>query len=165
MRLIITNKKGERFIILFDRCDLNLIYSHTWHVSSVYPQYAKTNIKIGKHKYKSTPLHRMILNVENDKYVVVDHKNRNSLDNRRVNIRISDRSGNSFNVVGNKNSTSKYKGVYWNKLELRWKVQIQFGRNKYHLGTYKNEKKAALAYDNAAIKYFGEFAYLNFKRH
>lgn len=62
------------------------------------------------------------------------------------------------------NKTSKYKGVRFEKRRKVWTAQIQVNGKQKYLGQYKSEIKAARAYDEAALKYFDEFANLNFKR-
>ena len=51
--------------------------------------------------------------------------------------------------------------MYWDKRSKRWIGQIRVNYKKHHLGSFKNPKDAALAYNKAAIKYFGKFASLN----
>jgi len=57
---------------------------------------------------------------------------------------------------------SKYKGVSWRKDRSRWIAEITVNDRTRRVGSFEVEKWAALAYDKAARKYFGEFAYLNF---
>lgn len=58
--------------------------------------------------------------------------------------------------------TSRYKGVSWNPLGRNWKVQVtDDGRNRY-VGVFKSSLVAALAYDAAAYRIHGGFAFLNF---
>ena len=59
-------------------------------------------------------------------------------------------------------SASKYKGVSFDKHGNKWIVSISRDGIRHKVGRFKTEKDAAIAYDNAAKKYFGEFAYLNF---
>jgi len=104
-------------------------------------------------------LHRWLLNAQFG--IEVDHINGNTLDNRRSNLRLCTRVGNGRN--GRKHrlyrSTSKYKGVYWSV--NKWQAQIRVGRERFNLGRFTNEEEAARAYNEAASKYYGEFARLN----
>ena len=92
----------------------------------------------------------------------IDHINRNPLDNRKHNLRITTRQGNCMNVGPMKNRSSKYKGVHWHKKKQRWIAKITKDRKTIHIGTYLNEIYAAGKYDQKARELFGEFAYLNF---
>jgi len=112
-------------------------------------------------RIKTIYLHREIMNAPAG--LLVDHKNNNSLDNRRNNLRFATRCQNMWNRRKTKTKTSsRFSGVHFHKLELRWGVQIQYKGKKIWLGYYDSEIEAAHAYDRAAIKYHGEFARLNF---
>lgn len=105
-----------------------------------------------------TRLHRLIMQVRDEK-IVVDHRNGNTLDNRRENLRGCIQRNNARNRDKSKTKlTSKYKGVHWCK---GWMAQIRVNYKKLHLGTFKIEEDAAKAYNEAALKHFGEFARLN----
>jgi hypothetical protein len=58
-------------------------------------------------------------------------------------------------------TTSKYKGVHWAVKRKCWVAQIGWNYKCYNLGEFTNEKEAALAYNNAAINYFGPQAPVN----
>jgi len=90
----------------------------------------------------------------------VDHINGFGLDNRRSNLRASDYATNATNQRIRKNNTSGYKGVARNG--RGWRALIQKDGHKTHLGTFATPELAALAYDQAAIELFGEFARPNF---
>jgi hypothetical protein len=96
--------------------------------------------------------------------VFVDHINGNGLDNRKSNLRICTHQQNCENSRKRKKSFSKYKGVYWSKNAKKWVAQITIDGKSKHLGYFELEEDAAAAYDKAAVKYFGEFACLNFRR-
>ena len=94
--------------------------------------------------------------------MIVDHINGDTLDNRKQNLRICTQSGNCMNRRKGANKTSIYKGVTFLKSKKRWMAQIKTKGNRKPLGTFKTEDKAAIAYNIAAIKMFGEFARPNY---
>lgn len=88
----------------------------------------------------------------------VDHDDLNPLNNRIDNLRACNQSENMGNKGKNKNNTSGYKGVYWNKNAKRWHAQITKNRKSIHLGYFKTAEEAHAAYCKAATEIFGEFA-------
>lgn len=95
-------------------------------------------------------LYRVIMG--NPKGMIVDHINRNPLDNRKQNLRITTSLINNQNARKRKDgTTSKYKGVH--KVNNKWIAQIQVNKKKINLGTYNFEQDAAIAYNNAVDKY------------
>ena len=93
----------------------------------------------------------------------IDHKNGNGLDNRKCNIRVccyADNARNRPKCRGVKGS--KYKGVTWNKWRNNFQAQIMVNGKRQFRRSFKSEIDAAKAYDTAAIKYFGEYAQVNF---
>ena len=60
-----------------------------------------------------------------------------------------------------KDTTSKYRGVSYSKTSKRWRAGITVKGESINLGDYKLENSAALAYNLAAKKYFGENGYQN----
>lgn len=91
----------------------------------------------------------------------IDHINRDRLDNRRHNLRAATKSQNGTNRGPNKNNTSGFKGVCWDKCNRLWETKIQVEGRYHKIGRYPTKTEAAKAYNEAAIKYFGAFAYLN----
>ena len=92
----------------------------------------------------------------------VDHRNLNSLDNRRANLRLATNSQNAQNRGKMKNTFSRFIGVSFDKRGSQWKARIRSDGKKIYLGRFDSEIDAAKAYDEAAKKYHGEFARLNF---
>lgn len=108
-------------------------------------------------------MHRFILGLppKREDERDVDHKNVNSLDNRRHNIRICDRTQNNGNRRKRKNCSSKFKGVYFRKNQQDWRSRITINGETIHLGCFDSELNAAKVYDDAAKEYFGDFARVN----
>ena len=92
----------------------------------------------------------------------VDHINGDRLDNRRFNLRLCTNQQNQMNKTKRVGSSSRFKGVYFQKTSRKWVAAIQKDRKLKHIGLFSDELDAARAYDAAAKEAFGEFAWLNF---
>jgi len=116
-------------------------------------------------------MHRMIM--KTPKRLQTDHINHNKLDNRKINLRIVVQSQNNMNrkKVNNKYG---YKGInfynhrkYYTQTTGRvthpktWRANIKINKKRISLGFFFTKEEAAQAYNEAAQKYFGEYAYLN----
>jgi hypothetical protein len=88
---------------------------------------------------------------------MVDHKNRNTLDCRRSNLRLATNEQNHANIKLPENNTSGVKGVYI-KLDGKYQARIRVNKKLITLGTFDTIEEAAAARREAAQKYFGEFA-------
>lgn len=118
--------------------------------------YAVRSEKIFNGKRPGIKMHRVILNTPSE--LQVDHKDHNGLNNQKYNLRNCTNSQNKMNVLPMSNTG--YLGVYYQNNLIRAKIRIQ--KKSIHLGCFKTIEDAANAYDEAALKYFGEFANLNF---
>jgi hypothetical protein len=121
--------------------------------------YAIRNAGEGKERRKVL-MHREIMDTPG--HLVCDHINRHGLDNRKKNLRNCTKGENNLNQGGERNSASKYKGVYWKKDTKKWAACIKKGGKRKHLGYFDDEAEAAKAYDDAARRLHGQFAGLNF---
>ncbi|HUU89291.1 MAG TPA: AP2 domain-containing protein [Candidatus Glassbacteria bacterium] len=121
--------------------------------------YVTRNIKIEK-VWKKIKMHRIIMNAQKGQYV--DHRDHNTLNNRKSNLRICTTAENGMNRQKGRGAyTSKHKGVSWQKYRKEWAAYIKVTGKTIHLGRFDNENDAAQAYNVAALKYYGEFACLN----
>lgn len=149
---------------IVDDDDYGESMKHKWYASKKhYGGYvAKRNTLIGGKKTHSVYMHREIMGLKRGDRKQVDHINHKTLDNRRQNLRLCTNQQNQMNRGPDRKNISSFKGVSWDRDNKKWRAQLGFnGRNK-HLGRYASPIEAAKAYDKAAIKYFGEFAHLNF---
>lgn len=139
-----------------DFADLN---KYSWTFDGRYA----VRFKGTRSEQKKIYMHREIVVVPNGK--MVDHKDGNKLNNRKANLRIctaTDNLRNKGRVVYRNRGSSKYKGVSWYKRDHKWMAQLRVKGKHIHLGYFDNEEQAAIAYDSAAKKHFGEFANINF---
>lgn len=120
--------------------------------------YARRAIQVsGKHI--KIYMHRLLMGFPSE---TVDHINRNKIDNREDNLRVCGQQKNCSNSPKKKNNSSGYMGVSFDKSMRGWEAYIHPNRKKIHLGYFSDKESAAKARDVAAIKYFGEYANLNF---
>ncbi len=161
-KLIIENKRLGSYTILYDDIDEPLIRSYRWHISKSSQRNGYLTVftkcsKSGKNLY----LHRLILNPPSG--LLVDHINMDRLDNRRCNLRLASSAQNSYNRPLRRDNASGYKGVFFDDRNNRqcWLAQITLQGRRIHIGYYPTKEQAALAYNEAAKKYHGEFARLN----
>lgn len=146
--------------ILFDLEDYNKIKQYCW---SVYERKnAVYKIVSTRIEGKNIPLSHYILGYskeEKEDNIVIDHINRNTLDNRKCNLRKCTQQENIFNSCRNHNSLG-VKGV-GRYSSGNYYANITKDGKKYNLGTFGTLKEAADAYDAKAKELYGEFAYLN----
>lgn len=106
-------------------------------------------------------MHRQLMGLSRNDARLVDHINRNGLDNRKCNLRLCTYQQNLRNVGPHCDAVSQYKGVAWDKARNKWKAAICIDGKSIFLGRFDDETEAAKAYDIAAVEAFGSFAWLN----
>lgn len=93
----------------------------------------------------------------------VDHIDRNPLNNQIDNLRLATSAQQQHNQGPRKTNTSGYKGVSLDKRCQKYRVRItDIDGEEIFLGYFEDRVEAARAYDMTAIRYYGEFAVLNF---
>lgn len=157
MRLVQLTR-GKYAII--DSEDFSAVECYKWNYSN--SGYAKTAVPHPTIKGRQSYLYMHTLLMSTPKGMHVDHKDGNSLNNQRSNLRLCSHADNMRNSKIPKNNTSGYKGVGFLKRSGRWNACIYFMNKRIHIGNYTNKDDAARAYDTKATELYGEFARLNF---
>jgi HNH endonuclease/AP2 domain len=156
-------------VALVDEEDLPRTLLYGWYAS-------QTSRKTGKPKIyvqgfipgagrPSVYLHRLVMDAP--KGIKVDHRDGNTFDCRKANLRLATDNQNAFNrmpntSMGGKPCASKYKGVSLERRTGKWVSSIGHMRVLYHIGTFADEIKAAEAYDDFSHWLHGEFGFRNF---
>jgi len=145
------NKTHTPFEI--DDADYDMVSQYRW---------AYRKCGTGGHHYiyrmgggKEIPLHRILLSVRSG--YMVDHRDGNTCNNKRANLRECTKITNARNAKRASNNTSGYKGVSWNKGKNKWKAYINYGGRQIFLGYYDKVLDAYGAYCQAGHELFGEF--------
>lgn len=147
-------------VALVDDEDFEYLNQWKWHACrDKVTWYAGHAFKQPSGRFKTKTMHRFILNPL--PIFEVDHIDGNGLNNQRENLRVATRSENNRNCSKRRTNTSGYKGVTWHKRDKEWRAQIGFNKKKIAIGSFDSKVGAARAYNEAALRYFGEFAKLN----
>lgn len=162
MKIILGGNKGLSTFVDDEDYETFDLGSYKWFPSGKPGlEYAKTH-KNGK----QMSLHRLIMRLENaPRSVYVDHIDHNGLNNLRTNLRVTDNMGNQRNARKHLSAKtySPYKGVckIADNRTNKWQAYITLSGKQKNLGYYRTEIEAAMAYNNAALELFGQYACLN----
>lgn len=142
--IIKTRKQGIKKVKI-DIEDIEKIKDFTWcwidsgtNRNAIYIQSTSCNVY-----NKRIKLHRLIMNCPDDK--VIDHINRDTLDNRKSNLKVCKQEENLHNRTVFKNNTSGCTGVIWKKRKRKWEARITIDYICYFLGYYNDYKDAVRA--------------------
>ena len=149
------------YFVLVDRADYEIFGGLNWTALVVARTvYAYCTRRL-EDRPKNVLLHRAIMNAPDG--MEVDHCDGNGLNCRRENLRICSLRDNHCNVQKSATQTSsRFKGVCWDRARNRWHARVKVHQVTKFLGRFGSEEEAAHAYDKAAKSFFGEFARLNF---
>lgn len=157
LEIPLEGKLGKGLVALVDDEDYPILVKYKWYL-----------LKLRKNRYamadtggKTIRMHRLVLQDKIPEGFVTDHIDGNGLNNQKSNLRIASKQQNLYNRKP-QSANSIYKGLQ----QLRsgnWTARIKFKGVTYILGTFVREEDAAHAYDEGAKRFFGEFAWLNFR--
>jgi hypothetical protein len=117
--------------------------------NKIYFSFTKTPTRVAEY------MHRIVANPPNG--MLVDHINGNTLDNRKMNLRVCTHQQNIMNSAKRKDNSSGYKGVHRDCRSKRWIARVTFNQKKIHIGLYDTPMEAHEAYCQKASELFGEF--------
>ncbi|MBW1813055.1 MAG: HNH endonuclease [Deltaproteobacteria bacterium] len=139
---------------VIDTEDVEKVRGYKWHVNA--QGYAAT-----RPKKKVLKIQHIIMGINADYKNQIDHRDRDRLNNRKSNFRFCTQGDNAKNSTIPINNTSGFKGVSLHKNSKKWRARITLDDRLISLGVFKDKLDAARAYNEAALKYHGEFACLN----
>ncbi len=143
--VIMNTRKGEEITAIIDIEDIEKVSKYRWGYGNGYA-HAKVDGEL-------TTMHKLLLDAE-----VVDHEDRDKLNNRRGNLREADKSKNSMNIGIRNNNASGFTGVGFMKKLNKWRAYIKIDGKDKHLGSFENIDDAVRARLKAEKELFGEFA-------
>ena len=148
--------KLQGLSMLISKEDVQKCLLYKWYLSkSGYP-ITYTSVDKKEKLGRGQKMHRFLEPCV-PKGMVVDHINRDKLDNRRSNLRICTIAENGYN----KTRSGKYKGI--RKTKKGWIASITKDGNKHEIRDIATEKQAAYIYDAMAEELFGHFAAKNYE--
>lgn len=159
---ISVNPKNKGYRAKIDKEDLKKVSEYTWRVL----KQATGRLRVmtsfrTKTGTAQLSLGQLIMKPPRNK-MVYTRRFMEELDYRKSNLIICTMSERQKMLPKSRNhGTSKYKGVSYVKKGKKWRAQIEVDHQCINLGIFKNEVAAALAYNDAAKKYFGNLAYQN----
>ncbi|MGE0528074.1 MAG: AP2 domain-containing protein [Bdellovibrionales bacterium] len=148
--------------VKIDREDLERVSQHSWRVTRGTTGRLRVVTSIrGPNGVRSVTLGKFLMNPPAGKQVYPRRFN-DGLDYRKGNLIVCTLSERQRLLPKKRHQTSSvYKGVSFSKVDGKWRAGIEINGRSLNLGHFETEEEAALAYNRAALKYFGDLAYQN----
>jgi hypothetical protein len=151
--IIIISETHGIFNVKIDLKDVEKVKKILWSINALGRKNGKKEFYAVNNKYGL--LHRYLLDAQ--KGVFVDHKDGNTLDCRRKNIRLLTRHQNNMNKGIYNNNSSGHVGIIWYKKTKKWMAFIKINKIQINLGYFEKIEDAIEARRLAEIKYFGKY--------
>lgn len=156
------------YVATVDDEDYDWLSQRKWHANVTHngKVYAQHGFQRADKTNGYIKMHRLILGIT-DRTIQADHIDGDTLNNRRSNLRVCKPQENQHNrqpqpFYNGVPTTSHYKGVTADHARRKWQASIGHNSKCIWLGRFATEEEAAKAYDEAALRLFGEFARPNF---
>lgn len=148
-------------VAIVDEADYEWLSQWNWcaaFAKTTGTHYAMRTISLGKGRQRTVRMHREILGLGYGDRREGDHINLDSLDNRRINLRISERRENARNRGVRKDSSTGIKGVYFYRKTNKYFAKITVSGKHIYSRYFEKIEDATAAYLEIAKAHFGEFA-------
>lgn len=163
MELKLTSPKYGEKIVLIDDEDYERIKTLNWTISFVRGNWYAVHSFYENGKHKQIKMHRFIMN-ETNPNIKIDHRNNCGIDNRKQNLRRATTAENTRNTGPNKLNRTGYKGVYKYTSGAnsgRFTACLKVNGEKIHGGYFNSAIEAAEKYNELALTYHKDFAFIN----
>lgn len=154
---------SKGFVALVSPEDFDRIARFKWRVTApngTGKRYAVRTEHIGNRKYRQVLMHREVMGLGPGDKRQVDHRRcEETLNNTRRNLRIATHQQNHFNISKHRDNSTGFKGV--SREKRRFAARIKVAGKQLYLGARDTPQEAAVLYQQAAEKHFGEFARAN----
>lgn len=141
---------GRSHFVLIDNSDFERLSQYKW---AMYQGYAAREmvVSVNPRVRKIIKMHREILGFPD---FDIDHINRNKLDNRKLNLRKTNKSANGHNRGAQINSKTKIKGVCFDTRTNKWRAYLTINKKQVYSHLFKDQQQATLARQQAERVYY-----------
>ena len=151
---ILIKASNDDVFFKIDKEDYEKIKDYCWHNNH---GYAVAPIRGCENKF--VRMHRLIMNCgEDEDFLVVDHINHNTFDNRKSNLRIVTDMQNNWNSISSSDS-----GIKYDEVQSKWSVNIYYKFQRINLGLFNSYEEALNIRQRAETVFYEEYSYQNSK--
>lgn len=148
VRIVLRNRAGAiRAYALVDAADAEFVGQWSWYLGN-------RGYAVRAEGTRLVLLHRQLLGLTPGDGYEGDHINRDRLDDRRSNLRVLDHQTNPQNQSRKHGSSSRFRGVSWDKEQRKWSANITVQGKRKRLGRFRDELDAARVARAARLEAF-----------